>query len=125
MTLLLWYVLVASALLAMSTVGLYLSGRWGEASWSTRLLLLVSGSVDGMLGLALLSWLGLSADRCRRRLLARHPFDDVRSTTSPPATLAGVAFGEGKHGSAQTTISVDARWLNHRFRHHHLVFGGG
>ena len=61
MMLLLWYVLVASALLAMSTVGLYLSGRWGEASWSTRLLLLVSGSVDGMLGLALLSWLGLSA----------------------------------------------------------------
>lgn len=58
---LLWYVLVASALLAMSTVGVYLSGRWGEASWSTRLLLLVSGSVDGTLGLALLSWLGLSS----------------------------------------------------------------
>ncbi|MGB0313689.1 MAG: ABC transporter permease, partial [Poseidonia sp.] len=57
---LLWYVLVATALLAMSTVGVYLSGRWGEASWSTRLLLLVSGSVDGTLGLALLSWLGLS-----------------------------------------------------------------
>ncbi|MEL0312180.1 MAG: FtsX-like permease family protein [Candidatus Poseidoniales archaeon] len=61
MTLLLWYVLVASALLAMSTVSVYLSGRWGEASWSTRLLLLVSGSVDGTLGLALLSWLGLSS----------------------------------------------------------------
>ncbi|MEL0181938.1 MAG: FtsX-like permease family protein [Candidatus Poseidoniales archaeon] len=61
MTLLLWYVLVASALLTMSTVGVYLSGRWGEASWSTRLLLLVSGSVDGTLGLALLSWLGLSS----------------------------------------------------------------
>ena len=57
---LLWYVLVASALLAMSTVGVYLSGRWGEASWSIRLLLLFSGSVDGAVGLALLSWFGLS-----------------------------------------------------------------
>ena len=53
----LWYVLVASALLAMSTTGVFLSGRWREVSWSTRLLLLFAGSVDGMVGLALLSWL--------------------------------------------------------------------
>ena len=57
---LLWYVLVASVLLAMSTTGVFLSGRWGEVSWSTRLLLLFSGSVDGAVGLAMLSWLGLS-----------------------------------------------------------------
>ena len=33
MTVLLWYVLVGSALLAMSATGVFLSGRWGEASW--------------------------------------------------------------------------------------------
>ena len=60
MRLLLWYVLVASVLLAMSTTGVVLSGRWGEASWSTRILLLVSGAVDGVVGLALLAWFGLS-----------------------------------------------------------------
>lgn len=57
---LLWYVLVGSALLAMSATGVFLSGRWGEASWSTRLLLLVSGSIDGVVGLALFAWLGFS-----------------------------------------------------------------
>ena len=60
MRLLLWYVLVASVLLAMSTTGVVLSGRWGEASWSTRILLLVCGAVDGVVGLALLAWFGLS-----------------------------------------------------------------
>ena len=60
MRLLLWYVLVASVLLAMSTTGVVLSGRWGEASWSTRILLLVSGTVDGVVGMALFAWFGLS-----------------------------------------------------------------
>ena len=60
MTVLGWYVFVAGFMLALSTTGLVLFGRWRQTSWSTRALLLVAGPVDGTLAMLLLSWLGVS-----------------------------------------------------------------
>ncbi|MEC7600718.1 MAG: hypothetical protein VYB23_04655, partial [Candidatus Thermoplasmatota archaeon] len=55
-----WYVFLAGFMLALSTTGLVLFGRWRQTSWSTRALLLVAGPVDGTLAMLLLSWLGVS-----------------------------------------------------------------
>ena len=58
---LVWAILVAALLLAMSTVGLVLFGRWKQLSWSTRIIVLVTGPVDGVLGVLLLNWMGVSS----------------------------------------------------------------
>ena len=54
-------ILVATLLLAMSTVGLVLFGRWKQLSWSTRIIVVITGPVDGALGVLLLNWLGVSS----------------------------------------------------------------
>lgn len=54
-------ILVATLLLAMSTVGLVLFGRWKQLSWSTRIMVVITGPVDGALGVLLLNWLGVSS----------------------------------------------------------------
>jgi hypothetical protein len=61
MSVLVWAILVAALLLAMSTVGLVLFGRWKQLSWSTRIIVLVTGPVDGVLGVLLLNWMGVSS----------------------------------------------------------------
>jgi putative ABC transport system permease protein len=61
MSVLVWAILVAALLLAMSTVGLVLFGRWKQLPWSTRIIVLVTGPVDGVLGVLLLNWMGVSS----------------------------------------------------------------
>ncbi|DAC23530.1 MAG TPA: hypothetical protein D7H91_00580, partial [Candidatus Poseidoniales archaeon] len=58
---LVWAVLVAITLLALSTVGLVLFGRWKQLSWSSRIIVVVTGPIDGVLGLWLLNWMGVSS----------------------------------------------------------------
>ena len=55
-----WAVLVAVVVMAMSTVGLVLFGRWKQQNWSVRLIVVITGPVDGALGVFLLHWIGLS-----------------------------------------------------------------
>ena len=57
---LVWAVLVAITLLALSTVGLVLFGRWKQLSWSSRIIVVATGPIDGVLGLWLLNWMGVS-----------------------------------------------------------------
>ena len=53
--------LVGGLVLVCSIISIVLSARWSSLRWSSRLLLLFGGPIDGVLGYALLSWLGLSA----------------------------------------------------------------
>ncbi|MDP6199786.1 MAG: hypothetical protein QF531_03365, partial [Candidatus Poseidonia sp.] len=47
--------------LVCSIISIVLSARWSSLRWSSRLLLLFGGPIDGVLGCALLSWFGLSS----------------------------------------------------------------
>ena len=58
---LVWGILVAALLLAMSTVGLVLFSRWNQLSWSTRIIVIITGPVDGFLGVLLFNWMGVSS----------------------------------------------------------------
>ena len=60
MRLFVWAVLVAVVVMVMSTVGLVLFGRWKQLNWSTRLIVVITGPVDGVLGVFLLHWIGVS-----------------------------------------------------------------
>ena len=46
MKLLVWAVLVAVVVMAMSMVGLLLFGRWKQLAWSTVLIVVIAGPVD-------------------------------------------------------------------------------
>ncbi len=60
MKLLVWAVLVAVVVMAMSMVGLLLFGRWKQLAWSTVLIVVITGPVDGALGVFFLHWTGVS-----------------------------------------------------------------
>ena len=52
--------IVGGLVLLLSVSSIWLAGRWHAMGWTTRLVLLLGGSVDGMFGCALLIWLDLS-----------------------------------------------------------------
>ena len=54
-------IIVAAVVLLLSVIGVVLSRRWSTTAWSSRVLLLVCGPIDGVLSMLMLNWLGASA----------------------------------------------------------------